>query len=838
MASLKGQLIPENQEQSDAIPSSPQAEGIAATSDLSIGEASIGATSPSVDTGLACFVMLSAFLEHAVDPEQLKHQYSEPGRHFNDITLLRAAKDLGFKAKAAASSADRLAKLPLPAIAHRNDGTFFILAKAAEGKALVQDPLVGKPETWETAQLEKEWSGRLILMTTRKHIVGAERRFDISWFIPAVIKYRKLFSEVLLASLFIQLFALISPLFFMVIVDKVLTHKGLTSLDVLIFALIVVSIFEVVLGGLKTYIFSHTTNRIDVELGTRLFRHLMRLPISYFGVRKVGQTVARVRELENVRNFITGSGLTLFLDLAFTVVFIAVMYFFSATLTWLVLGSFPFYIGVSALVTPILRKRVEEKFQRGAENQAFLVESITGVETVKAAAVEPQMQRRWEEQLAGYVGISFKTAQLSNIAQQSVQLIQKVTMAMTLWFGARLVIDGDLTVGQLVAFNMLSGRVSQPILRLAQLWQDFQQTRISIERLGDILNEKTEVQAGPGRGALPTIRGDVTFDQLTFRYKPDGPEILKNISLDVKAGEVIGIVGPSGSGKSTLTKLVQRLYVPESGRVLVDGTDLSMVDPAWLRRQIGVVLQENYLFNRSVRDNIALADPAMPMEKVIKAAKLAGAHDFIVELAEAYDTVIEERGGSLSGGQRQRIAIARALATNPRILIFDEATSALDYESEMIIQENMRQIAEQRTVFIIAHRLSTVRECHRIVTIEAGRLVEQGTHDELLKTGGRYAKLWNMQVVGRGAISDQPLAPRSLKPAGHAQASEVQTTPPTPKSQTAPKSEEPDISTKQHVRGEVTRTPDGQIVVRRPVPFKGIATANNDSLNKKQGSAE
>lgn len=781
--------------------------------------------SPAMDTGLACFVMLSAFLEQPVDPEQIRHQYGEAGKHLNEITLLRAAKDFGFKAKAATSSTDRLEKLPLPAIAHRRDGTFFILAKTAEDKVLVQDPLVGKPETWDLERLQREWDGRLLLMTTRKHVTGAERRFDISWFIPAVVKYRRLFTEVLLASLFMQLFALISPLFFMVIIDKVLTHRGLTSLDVLIFALITVSIFEVLLGGLRTYIFSHTTNRIDVELGTRLFKHLMRLPISFFSVRKVGQTVARVRELENVRNFITGSGLTLIVDLGFTVVFIAVMYFFSSTLTWIVLGSLPFYIAVSALVTPVLRKRVEEKFQRGAENQAFLVESVSGVETVKSAAVEPQMQRRWEEQLAGYVGVSFKTAQLSNIAQQSVQLIQKVTMALTLWFGARLVIDGDMTVGQLVAFNMLSGRVSQPILRLAQLWQDFQQTRISIERLGDILNEKTEVQAGPGRGALPTIKGDVEFDAVTFRYRPDGPEILKNVSLKVAAGEVIGIVGPSGSGKSTLTKLVQRLYVPESGRVLVDGTDLAMVDPAWLRRQIGVVLQENYLFNRSVRENIALADPAMPMDRVIEAAKLAGAHDFIVELPEAYDTVIEERGASLSGGQRQRIAIARALATNPRILIFDEATSALDYESEMIIQENMRRIAAERTVFIIAHRLSTVRDSDRIVTIEAGEIVEQGSHDQLLKTGGRYATLWAMQMKDRGASSEPEPQPATPLPPAAA------TTEPNPQPKPANETSPPP----QAVRGEVTRTEDGQIVVRRALPLKGIA-ANSDA--KKRGSSK
>jgi len=356
------------------------------------------------------------------------------------------------------------------------------------------------------------------------------------------------------------------------------------------------------------------------------------------------------------------------------------------------------------------------------------------------------MQRRWEEQLAGYVSASFKVLTLGNWASHGVQLVSKVATALTLYFGARLVIDGNLSVGELVAFNMLSGRVAQPVLRLAQLWQDFHQARLSIARLGDILNTAPEPANLPGRAALPAISGAITFDQVAFRYRIDGPEILHGVNLHVPAGQMIGIVGPSGSGKSTLTKLVQRLYVPESGRILIDGVDLSMVDVAWLRRQIGVVLQENVLFNRSIRDNIALADPAMTMERVITAAELAGAHEFILELPQGYDTIVGERGASLSGGQRQRIAIARALVGNPRILIFDEATSALDYESERIIQENMRRIAQGRTVLVIAHRLSTVRRADRILTLERGRLVEDGSHDELMRRNGRYASLHRLQA--------------------------------------------------------------------------------------------
>jgi subfamily B ATP-binding cassette protein HlyB/CyaB len=456
--------------------------------------------------------------------------------------------------------------------------------------------------------------------------------------------------------------------------------------------------------------------------------------------------VARVRELENIRNFLTSSALTLVIDLVFTVVFLVVMFYYAPLLTWVVLASFPVYIAISAGATPLFRRRLDEKFRRGAENQAFLVETVSGVETLKAMAVEPQMQRRWEEQLAGYVAASFRVLSLGNTASQAVQLVNKLVIAAILYFGAQLVINGSLSVGELVAFNMLAGRVSMPVLRLAQLWQDFHQARLSVARLGDILNSTPEPAYNPGRAALPAIRGEIAFDHVTFRYRIDGREVLHDISFSVTPGQVVGVVGSSGSGKSTLAKLMQRLYVPESGRVLVDGVDLAMVDPPWLRRQIGVVLQENVLFNRSVRENIALADPAMPMERVIAAAQLAGAHEFILEMPEAYDTIIGERGSSLSGGQRQRIAIARALVMDPRILIFDEATSALDYESERVIQQNMRQIAKGRTVIIIAHRLSTVRFSDRIITIDRGRLVEDGTHDELVRTGGRYASLHRLQA--------------------------------------------------------------------------------------------
>lgn len=697
----------------------------------------------NAESGLGALVLLLGCHGLGVDPAQLKHRLGVA--RIGVVEMLRCAKELGLKASARKTRWDRLARTPLPGIAVLKDGGFLILAKVGDDKVLVQYPAASKPQTLSRSEFEANWDGRLVLMARRTPLSELNRRFDITWFLGAIHKYRGLLGEVLAASFFLQLFALVSPLFFQVIIDKVLAHRSMSTLDVLVGGLVAVIFAEGILGALRTYLFTHTTNRIDVELGARLFKHLLALPIAYFQARRVGDSLARVRELENIRQFLTSSALTLVVDLFFTFAFLGVMFYYSTMLTWIVLASFPFYIGFSVVAAPLFRRRLDEKFRRGSENQAFLVECVSGVETLKAMAVEPQMQRHWEEQLAGYVASSFRVLNLNNNASQAVQTINKLAGAAILYFGARQVIAGDLSIGELVAFNMLASRVSAPVLRLAQMWQEFHQARLSIDRMGDILNSVPEPSFSPGRVALPAIRGEVAFEHVTFRYRVDGATTLDDVHFSVKPGEVIGIVGSSGSGKSTLAKLLQRLYVPEKGRVLVDGVDLAMVDIAWLRRQIGVVMQDSCLFNRSIRDNIALSDPAMPMEKVIAAANFAGAHDFILELPEGYDTVIGERGGSLSGGQRQRVAIARALVTDPRILIFDEATSALDYESERAIQQNMKRIAAGRTVFVIAHRLSTVRRADRILTIEHGRIVEDGAHEQLIQLNGRYSRLLQLQ---------------------------------------------------------------------------------------------
>lgn len=718
----------------------------------------------SAAVNLQALCLLARLHHISATPDLLAHELGvPPSTEASDTELLLAAKHIGLKAKLSRTTGERLSMAALPALARvRVDAgvsRWVLLAQCDRQRVLFQDPAAeggGRPTIEPIAAFLARWAppgkpdgeGELLLATSRASLAGALAKFDFSWFIPSIVRYRKLLGEVLVVSLFLQLFALVSPLFFQVVMDKVLVHRGLTTLDVLVIGLVIVVVFESLLTGLRAYVFSHTTSRMDVELGSRLFRHLLQLPLAYFQARRVGDSVARVRELENIRSFLTGQALTLVLDVMFSVLFIGVMLLYSWKLTAIVLLSLPLYTVLTLLVVPILRGRLNEKFTRGAENQSMLVETITGIQTVKANALEPQMARRWDNQLAAYVSASFKTQTLATWAHEGINLIGKLINAATLWFGAKLVMDQELTVGQFVAFNMFAGRVSQPIMRMAQMWTDFQQTGISMERLGDILNTRTEVP--PSTAAqLPTLKGRITLDKVTFRYRPEAAPVLHDVGLDIRAGEIIGIVGRSGSGKSTLTKLVQRLYVPEQGRVLVDGIDISLVDAAQLRRQIGAVLQDNFLFNRSVRENIAVADPAAPLEAIMHAARLAGAHEFISELAEGYDTVVGEQGASLSGGQRQRVAIARALFTNPRVLIFDEATSALDYESEAIIQRNMAAISKGRTVIIIAHRLSAVRHADRIVAMEKGRIVEAGSHDELVqRPKGLYASLWRMQQHG------------------------------------------------------------------------------------------
>jgi subfamily B ATP-binding cassette protein HlyB/CyaB len=697
------------------------------------------------DAGLALLLLIAHFHGVAAEPAQLRHNAALQGRAFSEDDLVLAARSLGLRARAVPLEAKRMDRLPWPALAMDRDGRHFVIAGMKDQTALVQEAAGGGQSIRPLEEILERSNGRIILFTSRAAIAGEIAKFDFSWFIPAMVKYRRILMEVLGVSAVLQLFGLVTPLMFQVVMDKVLTNRAESTLLVISLALLISGLFEVLLTGLRNYVFAHTTNRIDVELGSRLFRHLVALPLPYFASRRVGDTVARVRELENIRNFLTGQGLTAVIDVFFSFIFLGVMCLYSVWLTLMVAASLPVYALISVLLVPILRQRLNEKFVRGADNQSFLVESVSSMETVKSMAVEPQFIRRWDTQLAGYVAAGFRSSMVGNVGQQLIQWVGKLVTVGTLFFGALLVIHGRLTVGELIAFNMMAQRVAAPVLRLAQLWQDFQQVGISMSRLGDVLNVRSEVPTH--QQSLPTVKGEIVFDHVTFRYRPDAPEVLKDISLQIRPGEIIGIVGRSGSGKSTLAKLLQRLYLPERGALRVDGVDLNVADPAWLRRQIGVVQQENRLFNRSIRENIALTDPAAPMDKVIQAATLAGAHEFITLLPDGYNTRVEENGGNLSGGQRQRLAIARALLTQPRILIFDEATSALDVETEQVIQRNMAAICAGRTVIIIAHRLSAVRQAHQILAMDEGCIIERGTHAELLHRSGYYARMVALQTT-------------------------------------------------------------------------------------------
>ncbi|WP_338045389.1 type I secretion system permease/ATPase [Novosphingobium kaempferiae] len=696
-----------------------------------------------VESGPTMLAALLAMHRIAADPAQLRHAIGHH-RALDATDVIRLVRrHEGARARRRQVQWKDLARLPLPALAQGEDG-WFILGRVAGDDALVQRP-GGGIEKIRRTELEAFWAGEIVLVTTRENVGGSARGFDLTWFIPQIAKYRRLIGEVLLITLAINLLGLASPLFFQNIVDKVLVHGTMSTLTVLAIGFVAVSIWETAFGWLRTRLYSETSQKIDVELGSKLFWHMLRLPMGYFEARRVGDTAMRVRQLESIREFLTNASLSVLVDPVFTVVFLVAMWIYSPQLFFVSILTIPAYFAVAMLVTGPLRARLNDKFERGAANNALLIESIGGIQTVKAAAVEPQWQDRWERQLAGYSFASQRVIDLGNTGSQLIQLISKLNMAAILFFGAKAVIAHELTVGGLIAFNMFAQRVSGPVIRMAQLWQDFQQVRLSIARLGDVLNQPTEPGAG-SRQSLPGVRGEVRFEGVKFRYGLDGPWTLEDIDLTVLAGTSLGIVGSSGSGKSTLTKLLQRLYVPAGGRVLIDGVDIAQIDPAWLRRQIGVVLQENLLFSRTVRENIALANPALPLEKVIEAAELAGAHDFITRLPQGYDTMIEERGTNLSGGQRQRLAIARALVTDPRILIFDEATSALDAESEEIIQNNLKAMAQGRTVLIIAHRLSAIRQCDGIIAMERGRVVERGSHAELLALDGRYADLHRRQM--------------------------------------------------------------------------------------------
>jgi len=696
-------------------------------------------------SALTALEIAGKFNRIPIDSRNIIKEYALGEQEPSIEELTRIAKHQGFRSSVKKLPIEKLIKnYPLPFIVLKNDGTFMSIVQTNEEKKelLVFDSTSQEPYVMNY-ELYNEVSAQKTIVLKHK-MLSEQVRFGFGWFYTQMLNYKKIIGEVLLASFILQLFGLVTPLFTQVILDKVLVHRSMTTLDVLAIAFVVVALFEFIINLVRNYIFVHTTSKIDAKLGAKLFYHLLALPIAYFERRKVGNTIARVRELDTIREFIANKSISVILDVLFSGVFVAVMLLYSVKLTMVVL-AFVSVIGlIYFFITPQLRKRLEEKFQMGAQSNAYLVESITGVQTVKSLALEGSMQRKWEDYLAKYVNSSFHLSNLSNILGGLSGMLQKLMTISMLYMGVGLVLEGKLSVGQLIAFQMFANQFSGPVLRLVNLWNEFQQTLLSVDRIGDILNTPTE-QKNEKAITLPHIKGNIKLDTIGFSYAPDAPQVLKGISAEFQTGQSVGLVGRSGSGKSTITKLIQRLYVPNNGTIYIDGVDIRHMNPKWLRNNIGVVLQENFLFSGTIKDNISLSRPDAPMEHIIMAAQIAGAHEFISELPQGYDTQVGERGESLSGGQRQRIAIARALIINPRVLIFDEATSALDYESEKIIQNNMEKIKNGRTMFIVAHRLTTVKDCDVILVLDKGEIVEQGTHTELIQMQGYYYKLYRQQ---------------------------------------------------------------------------------------------
>ncbi len=705
-----------------------------------------------IDSALGCLVQVAAHFSIPADISQLSRAYITDEKPVDTTGLLLAARELGLKARSYPGVVlERLERMPRPLVCRMVDGGYVLVTRIDEDGVVLFDPRLKEGEQLlvvERGFFREKWTGEAILFTKRfqmKKALDKVEGFGFSWFLPVVGKYKSFLMKVLFISLILQLFGLLTPLFTQTIIDRVLTHRSVSTMDVLLGGMILVALFQQWMLALRSYLFVNTTNKIDVTLSQHLFKKVTELPAKYFDKWQVGDVVSRMGELETIRGFLTGTALTIVLDVVFAVVYIVVMFLYSNVLSYVVWITIPIYIVLNAVVAPVYKRRINERFLLSAENNSFNIETITGIRTLKTMGLERTFLKRYEDVYSRYLKSALSVLNVANVAGSIGMFLQMAFNLAILWIGAYIVMEDKLTVGELIAFQMLAGQVIAPVLRLVNMWQYFQQIRVSMARLSDIMDEKSEPAFDPNRTTLPSLKGDILFDKVNFRYKADGKNVLTDLSVGIQAGAKVGIVGRSGSGKSTLTKLIQRLYVPDSGRVMVDGVDIAQVETAWLRRQIGIVLQENFLFAGTIRENIAIAMPNATEEEILRAAKLSGADTFVQEMPQKYDTFVGERGSLLSGGQRQRVSIARALLLDPKILIFDEATSALDTESEQLILENIEEIAKGRTLIMIAHRLSTVKNCDAIIAMDHGRIMEVGSHEQLMARKGYYYHLYASQ---------------------------------------------------------------------------------------------
>lgn len=698
------------------------------------------------DGAFSSFVLLLELLDIHVDPIALRRDYGkfEP---WNSADLLQAANHLfDLKTKRRGASVRQLTQLPTPCILEGVDGEYILLIDWQDNEAIIKRSSQEKPNQLSVNELQDLRGGKVLLFTHNSP--KEESPFGLGWFWRELLKHRMAFSQVLLAAVLLQIFAMITPLFSMIVMDKVFSSSAYSTLNVLFVGLVFITVFDFIIGLFRKHLLTHATTKVDVILAAKVFRHLVHLPIAFFTKRQAGDTAMRIRELESIRAFITGSGITVLIDFPFAFLLAALMYLFSPVLTVIVLIGIVVCFVVYAIASPFLKDHLQEKYKMSTDNQSYLVEAVHGIHTLKALSLEPQMQRRWENQVAQHSQLAYYSDRLSTHIGQIGGVINKGTIAVTMWYGATAVLDGTITPGQMIAINMLAGRVMNPAIRIAQMIQQLHQIKISVRRLKEVFDVDTETGVSYQHHQQCEIKGDVCLEHVSFRYGEETPMVLEDVNFSVKAGEVVGIVGHSGTGKTTLLNLLLRLYSPTSGRITLDGVDLAQLDPAWIRRHVGVVLQDNLLFNMSVRENITIADRSLSFSEVEEAANLAGADAFIRALPQAYDTVVGEKGVLLSAGQRQRIAIARALVTKPKLLLWDEATSALDTQSEQFIQKQMADICRGKTVFLVAHRLSTLKDVDRLLVFEKGRLVEQGTWETLLnKKEGLFRQTYERQMI-------------------------------------------------------------------------------------------
>lgn len=700
-----------------------------------------------LDAGMACLQMLCQHFNMPFRRDVIRRVLTNQLDRGGSISLelLGAVSEMmGLHAQLVGVPASAVGRLEAPAVVQWQD-SLAILYSISEREMVIAVPDLGIVRR-KPADFIETWGehGEVLLVRPTKQT--PQKRFGLSWFLPSIRKHRKVLIEVFVASFFVQLFALANPLMIQVIIDKVIIQKSVDTLHVLGILLLVLAVFEAVLGSLRTYLFVDTTNRIDMSLGSEIIDHLLRLPLRYFEKRPVGELATRINELENIRQFLTGTALTVVLDAVFSVIYIVVMFIYSWVLTLVSLATIPLFVLLAVVASPLIRQQLRVKAERNAETQSYLVEVVSGIQTVKAQNMELRARWQWQSRYARYVSAGFKTVLTSTTAGSASNFLNQLSGLLVLWVGAYLVLQGDLSLGQLIAFRIIAGYVTQPLLRLAQLWQNFQEVGLSLERLSDIIDSAPEADELDRRNIpMPQIEGQVKFDDVSFRFGNSGPYQLNNVTLEFPSGSFIGIVGLSGSGKSTMMKLLPRLYELESGRILIDDYDISKVELYSLRQQIGIVPQDTLLFEGTIQENIALTCPDASAEEIIRAAQVAAAHDFIMGLSNGYNTRVGERGASLSGGQRQRIAIARTVLQNPNLLILDEATSALDYDSERRVCLNLADEFHDRTVFFITHRLTTIRNADMIVLMDKGSPVEIGTHDQLMALRGRYFCLYQQQ---------------------------------------------------------------------------------------------